>query len=497
MSTPLPLPDSRSPAIEASSPRAIDLDDNEQPMTLSHSIEARHGAKSVGPTKKLLARMRSEIEELLDEPWRKEFTKTADNLVRLGNKKPKLVHPRRQKLQNIIANHPHVARLYNDYAAKHAESERRLTYRLPVFADLEQQGINKGDNDDKQDESLESRPAPGNSMQTSITKHASGPGKALQQTEEVIDKGTEVAQTNELRSDMQSNGREAGESRAYSSTDMMNIPILPRAEARPVLQRRHVHFAPEVTERQEQPSTTVEPTKTPDAVVHTIPTKDAPRTVVPQGPAPQPVHPMTHTQITPVTNPEAFPVGRIQSVQAQYYPSASIVNIFTHSDTNGEVIRVAADMQDGPVNHFTIHDRHIITALGLREGKVDRIAINEDAFRLHETFTITIPPHQHVKNVNNFVIGELQSARHAFLHWLDHRGCTDPGCPPFAQEVRIIAGQLGRRAHDVWKDIDSYWQLEQGSGGKLYKNNRLEYLGEDVRYDVNIERKEGVPSMWG
>lgn len=203
-------------------------------------------------------------------------------------------------------------------------------------------------------------------------------------------------------------------------------------------------------------------------------------------------------QVTPVTNPEAFPIERIQVVQAQYYPSAKIVNVLTHRDPSGEVIRVTADMQDGPVNHFSIQDARIVAALGLRDGDGDKINIHESALKMHETFIIDILPNQRVKNLNNFVVGELQSARHAYLHWLDYRKCADPRCPPFVQEARTIAVRLRRRAHDVWREIDGYWQLEQGSGGIQYRNSRVENLGEDVQYDMSAyeKAKRALSSMW-
>jgi hypothetical protein len=205
-----------------------------------------------------------------------------------------------------------------------------------------------------------------------------------------------------------------------------------------------------------------------------------------------------HLYITPVSNPEVFPVCRIQVVQAEYYPSAHFVNVWTYRDIKGEVVQVTADMQDGPINHVLIDDVRIITALGLRKDTNDTISLLDEFFRPNETFTIHILPGQRIKNLKFFVVGRLQSARHAYLHWLDSRGCADPKHPPYVHEARHLARQSGRRALDVWREINGAWQLEQGSGGRKYRENRFEYLGEDPMYAETTETssKATVLSMW-
>lgn len=475
----------------------MDLNDNDQPMTLSHAIATRRSAKPSEAVEESLDLVRKEIKDLLSEPWRKEFTNTTNNLMRLGNKKPKLVEPRRQKLRDIIAKNVHIAKLYNRYAAKHAESEKRLTYRLPIFTDLEQHDLSGGDDGEKQEELKENQTVSDIKIRPDFAKEANGEERVVEQTEEANDREMEIDQANRPIVGSQSIERDNNKNGREGDAEMMSINALPRTKA-PTAQRRHVHFAPKVTKSQEQAMSTFKQVKKTDTVVTTDTPKTAPRAALSLRQPLQSVQPgSTHVQITPVTNPEAFPIKRVQVVQSQYYPYAKIVNMFTHRDPHGEVIRVAADMQDGPLNHSTIHDGHIITALGLRNGDGDKIQVQENAFKMHETFIIIVSPGQRVKNLNNFIVGELRSARHAYLHWLDYRGCTDPERPPFAQEARAIAVQLGRRAHDVWREIDSFWQLEQGNGGKLYRKNRLKYLGEDVRYEVNIERKKGMRSMWG
>jgi hypothetical protein len=208
-----------------------------------------------------------------------------------------------------------------------------------------------------------------------------------------------------------------------------------------------------------------------------------------------------HRYIIPIINPEDFPTKRIQVIQALRYPSARVVEMWSHRSVDGEIVQITADMQDGPVNHLVINDARIITALGLRDDGHDVISRDDESLRLDETFTISIHPGQRPKNVKNFVVGEMRTGRHAYLHWLDSRGTADPKRPPYPQEANRIAVQLGRRAMDVWKEIEGYWELEQGAAGKLYRVGRLKYLGEDPVYCEEDEKKASVKaktrSMWG
>jgi hypothetical protein len=209
--------------------------------------------------------------------------------------------------------------------------------------------------------------------------------------------------------------------------------------------------------------------------------------------------PKTHVLVTPVTNPEAFPIDRIQDVQALRYPRAKIVGVWAHQNTSGDVVQVTVDMQDGPVNHIIIDDARLISALGLREGNNDVISIQHDHLRIDETFDIRLFPNQHPHDLNAFVVGELVSARHAYLYWLDLRGSADPKGAPYVQQARDIATQVGRRAPHIWKEIESYWELEHGSGGKMYRDKRIKYLGEDPVYckAEEAKKREEARSMWG
>jgi hypothetical protein len=59
---------------------------------------------------------------------------------------------------------------------------------------------------------------------------------------------------------------------------------------------------------------------------------------------------------------------------------------------------------------------------------------------------------------------------------------VDPKGGVYAQQARVIAAKLERRAPDVFREIDTHWKLEQGNGGKKYRLDRMKYLGEDPVY---------------
>lgn len=240
----------------------------------------------------------------------------------------------------------------------------------------------------------------------------------------------------------------------------------------------------------------VEPTS-PEIVAPTSPEIIAPESPIRRMNPPPP----GHVQMSPVTNPEAFPIKRIQNVQSQHYPSAEVFDMHTHRDHTGAIIEVTAIMHQGSVNHFIIKDSRIIKALGFHEDNYETISIQEEHLRIHETFSIHPLPNQRPRNPKAITIGELRSARHAYLYWLDSHGCADPRHRPVAEEARRLALQLMRRAPHVWPEIDEYWELENGPAGKTYRANRLNYLGEDPAYSDEDEREAearlGAMSMWG
>jgi hypothetical protein len=81
--------------------------------------------------------MQAKIGSLLDETTRRNLVNTINLITRLGNKKPKLVEPRRKKLRDILMANKRIVRLYNVYANAQVATEKRVTFCLPVFGDLE------------------------------------------------------------------------------------------------------------------------------------------------------------------------------------------------------------------------------------------------------------------------------------------------------------------------------------------------------------------------
>lgn len=203
------------------------------------------------------------------------------------------------------------------------------------------------------------------------------------------------------------------------------------------------------------------------------------------------------TLAIPVTNPSAFPVERLREVQEGRQPSTHIVNMLVHKTPSGPITQVTADIQDGSINHLFIRDPRIIDALGFTAPDYDTIDLDTTKLRLDETFTIRVFSGQRPKKLENWIMGELVSARHAFLYWLDERQTADPRAPPFAAEARAIARKTGRRWPDVMNEIEHVRKLEQGSGGNEYRNDRIKYLGEDPTYPDGAEGRRGVRSMFG
>lgn len=93
-------------------------------------------------------------------------------------------------------------------------------------------------------------------------------------------------------------------------------------------------------------------------------------------------------------------------------------------------------------------------------------------------------------------MGELVSARHAYLYWLDERRTADPRHGPYAAEAKAIARKTGRRWMDVMREVERVWELEQGSDGGEYRGNRVGYLGEDPVYEEGAEKGRVVRSMF-
>ncbi|KAF3040748.1 hypothetical protein E8E12_008826 [Didymella heteroderae] len=202
------------------------------------------------------------------------------------------------------------------------------------------------------------------------------------------------------------------------------------------------------------------------------------------------------TLAIPVINPSAFPVERLREVQEGRQPSTHIADMLVHKTPSGSITQVTADIRDGSINHLFIRDPRIIDALGFAAPDYDTINIDIAKFRLDESFTIRVFSGQRPKKLENWIMGELVSARHAYLYWLDERQTADPEAPPFAAEARAIARKTGRRWPDVMSEIEHVWRMEQGRGGNEYRNNRFEYLGEDPTYPQGAEGRRVVRSMF-
>ncbi|KAF1922749.1 uncharacterized protein M421DRAFT_77223 [Didymella exigua CBS 183.55] len=203
------------------------------------------------------------------------------------------------------------------------------------------------------------------------------------------------------------------------------------------------------------------------------------------------------TLAIPVTNPSAFPVERFREVQEGRQPSTRIVDMLVYKASSGPITKVTADIQDGSINHLFIRDPRVIDALGFAAPYFDTINLDTNKLRLGETFTIRIFSGQRPKRLDNWIMGELGSGRHAYLEWLDERGNADPRAPPFAAEARAIARKTGRRWPDVMSEIESVWRLERNSGGNEFRHNRVKYLGEDPAYAEAAERGRVMRSMFG
>jgi len=192
--------------------------------------------------------------------------------------------------------------------------------------------------------------------------------------------------------------------------------------------------------------------------------------------------------LVPIQNPEAFPLSRIQEIQADYYPSTRIFAMWLHRNEDDQVSQVTADLDKGSVDHVLINDARIITFLGLHEPPYDVISLRPGG-RVDETYEIRLLPDQARRDSTSWIAGELVSARHAYLFWLDIRQCADAEGPPTAAEARTIAVRTGRRAWNVKQEIDRYWEMEYGSCGRRTRDNRELHLGEDPAYDDSAQQK--------
>jgi hypothetical protein len=459
---------------------------------------------AVPTTKTSIANMQAEIEGLLEGETRRVFRNSVNNIMRLGNHKPKALEPRRQKIREIVMENPQILQLYNAYAAAQRAIEKRTTFQLLVVDIPELEGISSmptaaewkhikevggivgeqeiheprvhvgmdgepnktpGMQEDVLELKAHAQPEKSSDLpevgtaDTFVQAPHSDDTEVQQESYDAIDHQFEPAQNEDT--EMEEADLSATETSPARDSDNHlpgPVDIMQTAHNEAANQSEHLIDRTNIPQQNAAPNMAVE-INSGEQIDQLITDSLLER----------------HHYVTPVENPKAFPIGRVQSVQAEYHPWATVVNMCTHRDADGVVVRVTADLQDGPVNHFVIDDARIITGLGLREGGCDTISLNNDCFRPDETFTFDIIHGQRVKNLDAFVVGRFRPARHAYLYWLDSHRSADPKHAPYFGEARILAPKLSRRAFDVWGEIDRYWTYLKGSGRKA-RQNRLRYL---------------------
>ncbi|KAI4698720.1 hypothetical protein J4E81_005331 [Alternaria sp. BMP 2799] len=379
---------------------------------------------------------------VMPETAASELINTMRLILTRGGQKKHLLALWMQRIKDILQrlDNREVIRVYNDFATAHDHREERLSYKLPLVEELAEE---------------EEEPEKVDEAHDNIGSHGA--------PEEIV--GEDAA------------ANDAPQKKARFSVaqdpdvDMRDAPL-----AR-TLQPVTIEHANTKTALSPQSSSPVPP----------------PAPVVSGGVACE-RHPPGTCTVVRIHGFEAFPMTKIQEVQADCYPSAIIIAMCVHRNKNNQVTQVAASMDNGPVQFLLINDPRIIAFLGFRQPQNDPICLQPNP-RLDETYQIYMYPGLASRDPKVWRVGELVSARHAYLYWLDSRQTADPKAPPTVAEARILAPKIGRRAKDVWEEIEKCWNLEQGSSGKRYRENRMEYLGEDPKYPEGEERRSSR-GMW-
>ncbi|CAG5158531.1 uncharacterized protein ALTATR162_LOCUS5127 [Alternaria atra] len=376
---------------------------------------------------------------LMPEAVAKELINTMRLILTVGGRKQRLLNVRRQKIKDLLQklNNNEVIKVYSEFASAHEQAEERLTFKLPLIEELD-----GGDEEVKELEEAHDDIESHDAQEETIEDQAAFNSKMQEKS------GLGVTQNPDV--------------------DMEGIPS-------PTLQG----FATRYVNSETAPS--------PSVLTLQLPL------IRPIGVACE-KHTNGTCTVIPIQNPEAFPKMDIQEVQAKYYPAARFIDMCMHRDENNEVTQVTATLDKGPVDHLIINDTRIINLLGLHQSPYDTICLQHNP-RFDETYQIHVQPGQAPHNPKAWIVGELASARHPYLYWLDSRQNIDPRAPPIAAEIKTLAPKIGRRAWDVWREIEKYWNLEQGSGGRHYRENRMVYLGKDPTYGKGEERRSRR-SMW-
>jgi hypothetical protein len=387
-----------------------------------------------------LAAFETILSTLITAEVAKSLTSTMKLVIQLGSggKNHKVIEARRQKIRDLLkgVGDGEVLRLYGEYAKVQIASEKRLTYRLPLV----------GDEDDRTTVEAEGR--------RDVSEVPTAADEMVKDTAEEDGVATEEGV----------HGQGLVVPTEDDDAEMEDAPIMESIETQ--LTGRDTALSPSPY--------------TPRPMLEGIPCGK---------------HATAERACTTITvqTPEDFPITRIQEVQAQYYPSTHILNMEIHRAANNQVSQLTANIADGSVDHLVINNPRIITALGVHLPPYDKILPQHET-RIDETFRIRILPGQRRSDPTAHITGELIPARHAYLYWLDSRGSADPKGPPMATESRMLAKKTGRRAFDIMNEIERYWHMEQGSGGRRYRENRKMYLGEDPGYPGDGEGR--CRGMW-
>ncbi|EUC49208.1 hypothetical protein COCMIDRAFT_85317 [Bipolaris oryzae ATCC 44560] len=396
--------------------------------------------RSIPGTTQSLAQFEARLSVITSASAAKDLINTMRVIVQQGNRRRHLVEPRRQKIRDLVIGmeNAEIQKLYEEFTRAHNERENRSTFRLPLLDRAHEDGddaVNQDTADTRERPEMEAA----HSLSHEIRNTGLEDGEMVEVAEDTLNT---IAQ-------------------ALSSPDTITS-----------------RFAIKGTSPLPAPSPLLDSSSAPELAYTMYDQEDHGACTV-----------------VPIQNPRNFPLRRVQKVQADYYPSILMVAMWVHRNQFNEITQVTGDLDKGPVNHLIIHDPRIIKSLGLDEPPFDVINLQPSS-RVHETYNIRILPGQNLEDLDSWVVGELVSARHAYLYWLDGRRCSDPKGPPTAAEARAIATETGRRALDVKMEFDAYWKMECGTGGKKVREKRAVYLGEDPEYPEGAEVRHFGNQWW-
>jgi hypothetical protein len=251
------------------------------------------------------------------------FTSVINMLTRFGNRKSKLVKPRRQKLRDTVKSNRQIARMYNVCAAAQVATQKRLTYRLPIIPALEVE-VEDVDMDDWKDDGETETIEDGKKLQKEkpsvrepvvcavFERHADGSlALKVAETSQVVGR---TKQTQSNNAEVATGNTSLIVSIEKSDVGMRGAEMSEEAPiAAGVSKVRKPKGAKDVIEQEGDMMTTIPTNKALDQAsnVEEIPQSSQ---------AALPLHwsaPLkdTHLTITPAVNPEEVPIQRVQVVQ--------------------------------------------------------------------------------------------------------------------------------------------------------------------------------------